>query len=118
MSPRRYYRVGTIHELETFTADGHVVSRASCTLDGSPVHVLSTHVNADDLEGAVKTLGSIIAGFDDQRDVFVDFYACAEDPLSDRASFTEAVRSMLDDAMPGIAPRSSSPCRPDPADLG
>ena len=41
---RRYYRVGTIDDLQTFDADGHAVAVAMCTLDGARIHVVSTHV--------------------------------------------------------------------------
>jgi acetyl/propionyl-CoA carboxylase alpha subunit/acetyl-CoA carboxylase carboxyltransferase component len=114
---RRYYRLGTIHDLETFTTDGHVVCLASCTLDDSPLHVLSTHVNADDLEGAAKALGSLIGSFDDRLDVLVDFYAWREEPLADRAAFVETARPMLDETLPdearqvviALSSRSSGP---------
>ena len=54
---------------------------------GSRIHVVSTHVDADDLEGAAKAIATIIDDFDDGVDVFVDFYLWRAAPPADRDDF-------------------------------
>ncbi len=98
---RRYYRVGTIHDVQTFAADGHAVALAACTLDGVRTHVVSTHVDADDLEGAAKAISTIIDDFEDGVDVFVDFYLWhAAPPRTNRDEFTDELKRIVDATMP------------------
>ena len=97
---RRYYRVGTIEDLRTFGADGHAVALAACTLDGVRIHVVSTHVDADDLEGAAKAIARIIDDFDDGVDVFVDFYLWRAAPPTDRDEFADELKRIVDSTMP------------------
>ena len=97
---RRYYRVGTIDDLRTFSADGHAVALAACTLDGVRTHVVSTHVEADDLEGAAKAIARIIDDFDDGVDVFVDFYLWRAAAPTDRDEFANELKRIVDATMP------------------
>jgi acetyl/propionyl-CoA carboxylase alpha subunit/acetyl-CoA carboxylase carboxyltransferase component len=97
---RRYYRVGTIHELQTFAVDGHAVALAACTLDHVRAHVVSTHVDAEDLEGAAKAIATIIQDFDDDFDVFVDFYLWRAEPATDRHAFADELKRTVDATMP------------------
>ena len=97
---RRYYRVGTIDDLHTFDADGHAVAVAACLLDGVRIHVVSTHVDAEDLEGAAKAIARIIDDFDDSVDVFVDFYLWRATPPTDRDDFAHELERIVDATMP------------------
>ncbi len=97
---RRYYRMGTIDDLHTFDADGHAVAVAMCMLDGVRIHVVSTHVDADDLGGAAKAIARIIDDFDDSVDVFVDLYLWRATPPTDRDDFAHELERIVDATMP------------------
>ena len=97
---RRYYRMGTIDDLHTFDADGHAVAVAMCMLDGARIHVVSTHVDADDLGGAAKAIARIIDDFDDSVEVFVDLYLWRATPPTDRDDFTHELERIVDATMP------------------
>ena len=97
---RRYYRVGTIHDLVTFSTDGHAVALATCTLDGVKIRVVSTHVDADDLAGAAKAIARIIDDGDDGLDVFVDFYLWRAAPPTDREAYAGELKSIVEAVLP------------------
>ena len=97
---RRYYRLETIDDLQTFDADGHAVALAACTLDGVRLRVVSTHVDAEDFEGAAQAIAGIINDFDDGVDVFVDFYMWRAVPPADRDDFAHGLERIVDATMP------------------
>ncbi len=100
---RRYYRMGTIDSFETSVQDERPVAVASCTLDGNAIHLVSTHVDADDLDAATKAIAGIAAGFDDGLDVLVDFYLWCQTPPADRQAFSGELRQLLDATWPECA---------------
>ena len=69
-------------------------------LDGARIHVVSTHVDAEDLEGAAKAIARIIDDFDDSVDVFVDFYLWRATPPTDRDDFAHELERIVDATMP------------------
>ena len=98
---RRYYRVGAIHDLRTLMADGHPVAMGSCTIDAAPVHVLSTHVDADDVRASIATLGGIARGFGDDLDVLVDLYVWrGDEPAADLDAYGAECKQWLDADLP------------------
>ncbi|MDY7106159.1 MAG: carboxyl transferase domain-containing protein [Actinomycetota bacterium] len=96
---RRYYRIRDLEKMATGVVDGFSFASAEYDLDGTRIHVFSTHVEGDELAAGAEALRPALAGIDRRDDAVLDVYAWRTRPVADhdaaRAEMREALSRTL-----------------------
>jgi acetyl/propionyl-CoA carboxylase alpha subunit/acetyl-CoA carboxylase carboxyltransferase component len=71
---RRYYRIRRLDNMRSMIRDGYGFAAAEYDYEGKRIHVLSTHVEYDELADGAKVMSRLLAPVDPEHDIVADFY--------------------------------------------
>ena len=101
---RRYYRTRDLSAMTTGEVDGFSYAWADYNRDGTPLRVVSTHVDEPDLEAGATALRSLLAAADD-RQVVVDLYVWRSGPGDDVERTRARIGAVVSTVLGPLAPR-------------
>jgi acetyl/propionyl-CoA carboxylase alpha subunit/acetyl-CoA carboxylase carboxyltransferase component len=102
---RRYYRIRGLEQVHVVDCDGTACVTGEYDYEGRRIHVVSTHVDADELEQGAARLVPLIESFDPDHDVVVDVYGWRHEPGEEGDRLADHLAATLSRALGPLALR-------------
>ena len=96
---RRYYRIRVLEVMTTGQAGDFSYASAQYDHDDTRIHLLSTHVDYEQLDAGARAVRPMLETVDAEHDTVADFYVWSRESVGNVIAARERVRSTLNDTL-------------------
>jgi acetyl/propionyl-CoA carboxylase alpha subunit/acetyl-CoA carboxylase carboxyltransferase component len=96
---RRYYRIRRLDNMRSMGRDGFGFAAAEYDYEGKRIHVLSTHVEYDELTAGATVMSRLLAPVDPEYDIVADFYVWRPVQRGSVEETRDEVQAVLDETL-------------------
>ena len=94
---RRYYKIRTLEDVESFMRDDRQFVTGNFDLQGQRLHLISTVTSFDEFSAAADAASTLARDVPDPGNLVVDIYVAWEDAPADTDEVASTLRGLLDD---------------------